>query len=313
MSPRVPAAVAGLALLAQSCVGSITTPVFNEGEQVMRAAPQGPEPSAAEPLKSAEPIRTLAVLTAGDEVVFVPNWDPRTAYSDPTVREGMGVGFLTGMNLISLLPLFVATPVVVGGLLGLATAVGGIAGATQAGQGHWKPTADQKAMENALGRMRPQADVRERFREEVQGIVRGPAPAVAQPAAGPNGQPVDYAALAKDAGADAVADLRIVAFGVAGGEMIFSLAVFAGVRARVFRASDGALIYDKIIAQSTEAPLPDSPPPSSYTMELLAMDDGRVFRHEVGQALKAIAHAIATDPDLRLAVPPAPAAASDRR
>ena len=311
MSRRMPAVVAALALLNQSCVGSITTPVFNEGEQVMRAGPPDAGPPPTEPLKTAEPIRTLAVITTGDEVAYLPHWDPRTAFSDSTVREGMGVGFLTGMNLVSLLPLFVATPVVVGGLIGLATAAGGIAGATEAGQGHWKPTADQKAMENALGRMRPQADVRERFREEVQGIVRGPAPAVAQPPAGPDGQPVDYAALAKGAGADAVADLRIVAFGVAGGEMIFSLAVFAGVRARVFRASDGALIYDKVIAQSTEAPLPDAPPPASYTMELLTMDDGRVFRHEVSQALKAIAHAIAMDPDLRLA--PAPAAASDRR
>jgi hypothetical protein len=48
-------------------------------------------------------------------------------------------------------------------------------------------------------------------------------------------------------------------------------------------------------------------------MELLAMDDGRVFRHEVGQALRAIAHAIATDPDLRLLPAAVPAAASDRR
>jgi hypothetical protein len=310
MPSRVPAAVAGLALLAQGCVGSITTPVFSEGEQVMRAAAPGEGPPPAEPLKSAEPIRTLAVLTAGDEVAYLPNWNPRTEFSDSTVREGIGMGFFTGLNLVSLLPLFVATPVVVGGIIGLASAVGGIAGASQAGQGHWKPTADQKALEAALGRMRPQAEVRERFRQEVERIVGGPAPAVAQPAADPNGQPVDYAALAKGAGADAVADLQIVAFGVAGGEMVFSLAVFSGVRARVFRASDGALIYDKLIAQNTEAPLPESPPPASYTMELLAMDDGRVFRHEVSQALRAIAHAIATDPDLRLV--PAPTT-SDRR
>ncbi len=309
----MPAVVAGLALLAQSCAGSITTPVFSEGEPVMRAAAPDAGPAPGGALKSAERIRTLAVFTAGEEVAYQPNWNPRTASSEPTTWEGMGVGFLTGMNLVSLLPLFVVTPVAVGGLIGLATAVGGIAGATAPGQGSWKPTADQKALEAALGQMRPQAEVRERFREEVEGIVRGPAPAVAQPAADPNGQPVDYAALAKGAGADAVADLRIVAFGVAGGEMIFSLAVFAGVRARVFRGSDGALIYDKVIAQSTEAPLPNATPPASYTMELLAMDDGRVFRYEVSQALKAIAHAIATDPDLRLAPPAAPAAAPDRR
>lgn len=309
----MPAAVAGLALLAQSCAGSITTPVFSEGETVMRAAPQGAGPPLGQPLTTAEPIRTLAVLTQGDEVAYLPNWNPRTAFSDSTGREGLGVGFLTGMNLISVLPLFVATPVVVGGLIGLATAMGGIAGATQAGQGHWKPTADQKALEGALGRMRPQAEVRERFREEVERIVGGPVPPVAQPSGEPQGQPVDYGALAKAAGADAVADLRVVAFGVAGGEMVFSLAVFAGVRARVFRGSDGVLIYDKVIAQNSDAPLPDATPPASYTMELLAMDDGRVFRHEVGQALRAIAHAIATDPDLRLLPAAVPAAASDRR
>jgi hypothetical protein len=310
MPPRVPATVAGLALLAQSCAGSITTPIFSEGEPVLRAAPEGAAPRFAEPLKTAEPIRTLAILTQGDDVVYLPNWNPRTEFSDPTVREGMGVGFLTGMNLISVLPLFVATPVVVGGLIGLATAVGGIVGATQAGEGYWKPTADQKALEGALGRMRPQAEVRERLREEVARIMPGPVPAVAEPAREPNGRPVDYAALAKGAGADAVADLRVVAFGVAGGEMPFSLAVFASVQARVFRGSDGVLIYDKLIAQSSGAPLPDATPPASYTMELLAMDDGRVFRHEVDQALSAIAHAIATDPDLRLAPAAAP---SDRR
>ncbi len=309
MPRRVLAAVSGLALLAQSCAGSITTPNFREGEEVLRAAPQGAGLRPAEPLKTTEPIRTLAILTVGDDAAYLPNWNPRTAFSDATGREGMGVGFISGLNLLSMLPLFVATPPVIGGLIGLATAVGGIAGAAQAGQGHWKPTADHMALEAALGRLRPQAEVRDRFREEVERITRGPAPVVARPADEPKTQPADYAALAKGAGADAVADLRVVAFGLAGGDMAFSLGVFAGVRARVFRAADGLLIYDKVIAQNQDVPLPDAPPPGSYTMELMAMDDGRVFRHEIAQALKAIAHTIATDPDLRLVPAHAPAAA----
>jgi hypothetical protein len=155
--------------------------------------------------------------------------------------------------------------------------------------------------------MRPEADVRERLREAAQRVTGEPAPAVPRPAGGAKDEVPDYGALARAAGADAVADLRVVAFGLAGGEISFSLAVFAGVRARVFRASDGALIYDKLVAQSPDVPLPEVPPPASYTLEMQAMDEGRVFRHEVGQALDGIARAIAADPDLRLA--PVPAAA----
>lgn len=313
MAQRVPAALAGLALLAQGCFASLSTPNFSEGEVVLRAAPGGASARPAEPLKTTAPIHTLAVLAGGDEAPYLPNWSPRTAFDDATGREGMGVGFLSGLNFLSMLPLFVATPPVVGGLIGLATAVGGIAGAAQSGQGHWKPTADHMAMEAALGRIRPQTEVRERFREEVERVTRGQAPLVARPAGDSKNEPADYAALAKGAGADGVADLRVVAFGLAGGEMAFSVGVFAGVRARVFRASDGVLIYDKVIAQSPDASLQDAPPPGSYTLDLMAMDDGRVFRHEVGQALKAIAHAIAADPDLRLAPAPAPAAAPHQR
>ena len=307
MNRRVLAAVSGATLLLQGCAGSITTPNFSEGEEVLRAAPHGASQRPAEPLKTTQPIRTLAILTGGGEAPYVPNWNPRTAFVDATGREGMGMGFFAGMNLISMLPIFLATPPVIGGILGLATAIGGIAGATQSGQGHWKPTADHQALEAALGRMRPETEVRDRFREAVEGITRRPAPLVSRPAGEPKNQPADYGALARGAGADAVADLRVVHFGLAGGDMAFSLGVFAGVRARVFRASDGVLIYDKVIAQSPEAPLQDVPPPGSYTLELMAMDDGRVFRHEVGEAMRAIGRTLAADPDLRLAPASAPA------
>lgn len=310
MPRRVVAAVSGAALLLQACAASMATPNFREGEEYLRAAPHGVAGRLAEPLRTTEPIRTLAILMAGDEAPYLPNWNPRTAFADATGREGMGVGFWAGMNLVSMLPLLAATPPVIGGIIGLATVVGGISGATQAGKGHWKPTADHQALEAALGRLRPQAEVRDRFREEVERITRRPAPLVARAADEPSSQAPDYAALARGVGADAVADLRVVSFGLAGGEMAFSLGVFAGVRARVFRAADGALIYDKVIAQSPEAPLQDAPPPGSYTLDLMAMDDARAFRHEVGQAIKAIARALATDPDLRLAPAPGPEPAS---
>ncbi len=311
MFRRCLAAISGAALLVQGCAGSITTPNFSEGEEVLRAAPQGAAPRPADPLRTTAPIRSLALLTGGDEAPYVPNWNPRTAFADSSGLEGMGVGFFAGMNLISMLPVFLATPPIIGGLLGLATAVGGIAGRGQGGQGHWKPTADHQALEAALGRMRPQAEVRDRFREEVERITGRPAPLVSRPPGEPKNPPPDYAALARGAGTDAVADLRVTHFGLAGGDMAFSLGVFAGVRARVFRASDGALIYDKVIAQGPDAPLPDAPVPGSYTLDLMAMDEGRVFRHEVGEALKAIARALAADPQLRLApanaATPAPA------
>lgn len=300
MTRRILAAACIPALLAQGCFASLTSPNFGEGEEVLRAAPQGPAPRPVEPLKTNEPIHTLAILTGEDEAPYLPNWNPRTAFKDATSREGLGVGFMAGLNLLSLVPFFVATPPVLGGLLGLATIAGGLAGAADPGQQRWKPTADLMTLEAALGRMHPQAEVQQGFREEVERITRGPAPQVRRPAGQPQDQPLDYGALAQGAGTEAVADLQVVAFGLAGGEFSFSVGVFAGVRARVFRASDGILIYDKVIAQSPAVPLPESLPPGSYTMELVAMDDGRVFRYEVNQALHAIAHALATDPDLHL-------------
>ncbi len=291
----------GAALLAQGCAGSISTPYMAEGEEYMRAASRGAPQPPVQPLKPTESIRSLALLTATDEQPYQPRWNPRSAFKDSTTLEGMGMGFYAGLNLLSVLPLFVATPVVIGGIIGLATAAGAVAGAGEAGKGSWKPPADHAGLETALTRLRPETEVRESFRKAVERITGGRAAIVTRPAGEPKNQPPDYGALAKAAGADAVADLRVVAFGLAGGEMNYSLAVFAGVRARVFRASDGALIYDKIVAQSPDVPLPDVAPPASYTLELQAMDDGRVFRHEMRQALAGIAHAIAADPDLRLA------------
>jgi len=303
-------AVLAAALVAQGCAAGIPTPYFAEGEEYLRAGPRAAPPPSSQPLKPSEPIRRLAVLAVAEEQPYRPRWNPRSAFKDQTALEGMGAGFFAGLNLVSMLPLFLATPAVIGGVMGVATAMGGIAGATQAGKGSWKPPADHQGLETALARMRPEAEVQERLREAVQRITGAPAPAVTRPAGQPKDQPPDYGALARAAGADAVVDLRLVAFGLAGGELSFSLAVFAGVRARVFRASDGALIYDKLVAQSPDVPLPEVPPPGSYTLELQAMDDGRVFRHEVRQALDGIARAIAADPDLRLA--PAAAAAPGR-
>jgi len=298
---RVAAAVSGVALLAQSCAGSISVPNYAEGEEVLRAARRGAADRPAEPLRTTEPIRTLAILTTAEEPPYLPHWNPRSTFKDTTGREGMGVGFWVGLNLLSMLPLFLATPVVMGGIVGVSTIAGGLAGLGESGKGHWKPPADSQALEAALARLRPETQVRQDFREAVEGRTRGPAPLVARPADLPKNQPADYGALARAAGADAVADLRVVAFGVAGGDMAFTLGVFAGVRARVFRASDGVLIYDKLVAQSPDVPLPEAPPPGSYTIDLMSMDDGRVFRHEVHQALRAIARALAADPDLRLA------------
>jgi hypothetical protein len=305
------AGVLAAALLAQGCAGSIPTPNMNEGEEYLRAARKAPPLRPAQPVAHTEPIPRLALFTTAQQEPFRAHWNPRSEFKDSTALEGMGTGFYVGLNLLSVLPIFVITPYVLGGILGISTAVGGIAGAAQSGKGSWKPPADHGGLEDALARMRPDADVREMFREEVQRITGKPAPMVTQPAGETKDEPPDYGALGKAAGADAVADLRVVAFGLAGGDVHFSLAVFMGVRARVFRASDGALIYDKLVAQSPDLPLPEMPPPASYTLEMHAMDDGRVFRHETRQALSAIARAIATDPALQLtpvaatAAPPA--------
>jgi hypothetical protein len=303
---RAAAALAGVAVLVQGCAGSIVVPNYAAGEEVLRAAPRADAERPAEPLKSAGPIRVLAIATAADEPTYQPRWNPRSAFSDSSGAEGMGAGFLAGLNLVSVLPIFVVAPPILGGIVGLATIAGGVGGATQSGKGDWKPPADSKALETALGRLRADAQVREDFREAVEAITRHRPPLVALPADLAKNEPPDYAAMARSAGADATADLRVVAFGLAGGDASFTVTTFAGVRARVFRASDGGLIYDKLVAQSPDVPLPDAPPPGSYSMDLMALDEGHLFRYEVGQALRAIARALAADPDLHLV----PAAAS---
>ena len=96
-------------------------------------------------------------------------------------------------------------------------------------------------------------------------------------------------------------NVSLEAFGLAMGEDTDTFGVFVRIRAQLAESAEGELRYERVIEYGPGQPLGGMPRPATYTLEFLALDEARVFRHERGEAIRRLAGGVAADPALPLA------------
>ena len=121
------------------------------------------------------------------------------------------------------------------------------------------------------------------------------------PTTGPDTTGTDPLADARARGVDGLFNVSLEAFGLAMGEDTDTFGVFVRIRAQLAESAGGELRYERVIEHGPGRPLPGMPRPSTYTLEFLALDEARVFRHEMGEAIRGLAAVVAADPALPLA------------
>jgi hypothetical protein len=97
-----------------------------------------------------------------------------------------------------------------------------------------------------------------------------------------------------------VLDLTVEAFGLAMGEEPEFYGVFVRVRVRLIEVGSGTLRYERVLQHGPGQPMAGMPRPAVYTLEFLALDKARVFRHEMREVLGRMVAILAKDPALPL-------------
>jgi hypothetical protein len=161
---------------------------------------------------------------------------------------------------------------------------------------------DREALREAAASLQPDRLLRESVAAEL--AVRTGRPSLSVPwqaPLGPDTPGTDPMAEAGRAGADGVLDLTVEAFGLAKGEDAVSYGVFVRLRARLAEAGSGRLRYERVLQHGPGRPMAGMPRPAAYTLEFLALDQARVFRHEMREVIGRMAAILARDPALPLA------------
>ncbi len=270
-----------------------------EGDVLFRAESPAATSEGAQAVPG-PPLHRLGILIPAK----APAWQAAWVEGKSNAGGGQGAmaGFVMGIGMLQ------AAPVA---LLFWPAAVGMVAGATTFGAlggqieetplSHVTP-ADRAAMLEAAGTLKPDQLMREAAREALDRRLHHPMELVEGPenASEPGPQ---FLAAAHTRGLDGVLDLTLQGFGLAAGEEKRTYAVFLQLRARILGAPDGRLRYQRIFEYGPGRPPLHGPRPDWHTVEFLAMDQARVFRMEVREAILRTARALARDPALPVAAP----------
>lgn len=264
-----------------------------------------PHPKLAEEVRTivgpSEPLGKLAVVSGTDEPRWTALWPEWPNWLPDSAEAGAMAGAWQAYGLATLVPLLVVPPPILLGLVAAGAIGGALSAGTRAPAFAEAEAIDRLRLEAVLAQARPQAYLRARFSEEVareSGTRPLDAPIGGAIAADPSVG--DLSTLARSLGADSVADVAILQFGLARGEVPSEMGVFANVRLRVTRVSDGAIILQKVYLYGPNQPLGELAPLTAYSLEMLAADGALVFRQELQTALNGIARIIARDPDLAI-------------
>jgi hypothetical protein len=217
--------------------------------------------------------------------------------------QGATSGLITGIGLMQMSP-FALTfwPVSVGIMVG---AVGmGMLGASQqedpALQRMSPP--DRAAITEATKILRPDRLFRDAMAEALARRAGGPLSVVDwYQAWGPGTPGTDPLIEARDKGLDGVLEFSLDAIGLAAGEEADTFGVFVQVRVRALDAPGGQLRYERVLSYGPGQPMEGLPRLDFYTVEFLAVDKGRPYRHFASEAIGRLARLLADDPALPLA------------
>jgi hypothetical protein len=291
-------ALALVAALLASCA-STETGVPKEGQVILQAgaAPSG-SPSAV--IVPGREIRRLAVLVPGVDPAWRVGW--LEAKKKTQGAGGAYSGLLTGLFLVQSVPFLIGFwPAAVGVLAGT-TAMGAF-GAQFEPQTFVKMAADDRGtIVQAATDLNPDRLLRESTAAALAARTgRPPLSLLWHPTSGPDTPGTDPLADARGQGADGVLNVSLEAFGLAMGEDTEMFGVFVRVRAQLVESAGGGLRYERVLEYGPGRPLTGMPRPATYSLEFLALDQARVFRHEMREAIGRVARIVAADPALPLA------------
>jgi hypothetical protein len=220
------------------------------------------------------------------------------------LTQGATSGLLTGISIVQMIPF---------GLIFWPAAVGIVAGATAMGMlgvGQEDPALqrmsppDRAAITEATKTLRPDRLFRDAMAEALARRVGGPLPAVDwHQAWGPDTPGTDLLIEARDKGLDGVLEFSLDAIGLAVGEEADTFGVFVQVRVRALDAPGGQLRYERVLSYGPGQPMEGLPKLDFYTVEFLAADKGRPYRHFASEAIGRLARLLSDDPALPLAPP----------
>jgi hypothetical protein len=220
------------------------------------------------------------------------------------LTQGATSGLLTGISIVQMIPF---------GLIFWPAAVGIVAGATAMGMlgvGQEDPALqrmsppDRAAITEATKTLRPDRLFRDAMAEALARRAGGPLPAVDwHQAWGPDTPGTDLLIEARDKGLDGVLEFSLDAIGLAVGEEADTFGVFVQVRVRALDAPGGQLRYERVLSYGPGQPMEGLPKLDFYTVEFLAADKGRPYRHFASEAIGRLARLLSDDPALPLAPP----------
>lgn len=290
------------ALAALLLVGCATTqqtpPPPQEGRAIFQAGGAASSPPDAVVVPGLA-IQQVAFLIPTPDTAWHAQW----LESDKKGITGKGAlsGLMTGLGFVQMIPAsLIAWPIAAGVIAG-SVAMGLFGEDLEPGKVAKLDVGDREALREAAATLQPDRLFRESVAAEL--AVRTGRPSLSvpwQPTQGPDTLGTDPLAEAQKAGADGVLDLTVEAFGLAMGEDSDSYGIFVRVRAQLVEAGSGRLRYERVLQHGPGRPMAGMPKPNTYTLEFLALDQARVFRHELREVITRMAAILAKDPALPL-------------
>lgn len=272
-----------------------------EGRVVLRAGggPAGPSGGAILPGPA---FRHVVILVPGVQPAWQVGWvDTGTSAKQPG-GGGMYAGFLTGLVAVQSVPYLLAFWPAALGVVAGSTAMGAL-GAQLDSTSFSRMTADDR---ETIARTAPALGLDPLLRERTAAALAARTGQALRrlpwyPTYGPDTPGTNPLADARGESADGVLNVWLEAFGLAMGEEPETFGVFARARAQLVDAYGGGLRYERVLEYGPGRPLPGLPRPAAYTLEFLALDEARVFRHEMQEVIGRMAGLLAADPALPVA------------
>lgn len=289
-----------LAALLAGCA-STETARPKEGQVVLHAGAAASGPPSPEVVPGPT-IRRPTVLEPGVDLPWQAGWVE--ADKNRPTAGGVYSGLLTGLMIVQSVPFLVGFwPAAVGVVAGMTTlgALGAQLDTTTLGK---MAANDRETILQAVADLRPDRLLRESAAAALAARTgQTPLLLLWYPTRGPDTPGTDPLADARGQGADGLLNVSLEAFGLAMGEEADTFGVFVRVRAQLVECEGGKLRYERVLEHGPGRPLVGLPKPNTYTMEFLAMDQARVFRHEIRDVIARMAGAVAEDPAMPLPAP----------
>ncbi|HTU00897.1 MAG TPA: hypothetical protein VMG58_03740, partial [Candidatus Sulfotelmatobacter sp.] len=123
---------------------------------------------------------------------------------------------------------------------------------------------------------------------------------ISQQTWGPDTAGSDHLAEARDRGLDGLFEFTLEGIGLAVGEESDMFGVVAQVRVRALDLRDGTVRYERVLSYGPGLPVVGMRKPDIHSLDMLAMNEGMVYRHLAQETLRRMADLLAQDPALPL-------------